>query len=125
MPKFKYPETPTVDQVDDFHGTSIPDPYRWLEDVDSPETLSWIAAQNKLTFTILEQIPARARILQRLTALWDFPKPTAPRKRGGRYFQMHNTASRTRMSYSLKNRYATKSGSCSTPTCCRKMELSP
>jgi prolyl oligopeptidase len=91
MPRIKYPETPKVDQIDDYHGTLVPDPYRWLEDVDSPQTLSWIAAQNQLTFSILEKIPARTKILKRLTALWDFPKASAPRKRGGRYFQMHNT----------------------------------
>ena len=91
MPRIEYPETPPVDQVDNFHGTLVPDPYRWLEDVDSPQTLSWIAAQNQLTFSILEKIPARARIHKLLTALWDFPKATAPRKRGGRYFQSHNT----------------------------------
>lgn len=91
MPKIEYPETLTEDQVDDFHGTLVPDPYRWLEDVDSPQTLSWIAAQNQLTFSLLEKIPARSRINKLLTALWDFPKATAPRKRGSRYFQSHNT----------------------------------
>jgi prolyl oligopeptidase len=91
MPGIEYPKTPTVDQVDNFHGTLVRDPYRWLEDVDAPQTLSWIAAQNELTFSILEKIPARARIQARLTALWDFPKTSAPRKRGGRYFQMDNT----------------------------------
>jgi prolyl oligopeptidase len=91
MPKIEYPETLTEDQVDDFHGTLVPDPYRWLEDVDSPQTLSWIAAQHQFTFSLLEQIPARSRINQLLTARGDFPKATAPRKRGGRYFQSHNT----------------------------------
>lgn len=62
MPSIKYPKTPTVDQIDNFHGTLVRDPYRWLEDVDAPQTLSWIAAQNELTFSILEKIPARKRI---------------------------------------------------------------
>jgi len=91
LSRFKYPVTPTVDQVDIYHGTPVEDPYRWLEVVDSPQTLSWIASQNQLTFSILEDIPARVKIRQRLTELWDFPKASAPRKRGGFYFQLRNT----------------------------------
>ena len=62
MSKLKYPDTPTVDQVDDYHGTLVSDPYRWLEDIDSPETLAWIQAQNELTFSFLAGIPARERL---------------------------------------------------------------
>jgi len=91
MLKLAYPQTPTVDQTDDYHGTLVPDPYRWLEDTDSPETREWIKAQNELTFSFLENIPARARIRQRLTELWDYPRRQAPLKRGGRYFQLRNT----------------------------------
>jgi prolyl oligopeptidase len=90
MTRPAYPHTPTVDQVDDFHGTAVPDPYRWLEDSDAPATRDWIAAQNKLTFAFLEQIPERAQIRSRLTALWDYPKRWAPLKRGTRYFQLRN-----------------------------------
>ena len=67
MPKPTYPPTPTVPQIDDFHGTLVPDPYRWLEDVDSPETLDWVKRQNELTYGFLEQIPARERLTRRLT----------------------------------------------------------
>ena len=91
MPKLQYPHTPTVNQIDDYHGTPVADPYRWLEDVDSPETLEWIARQNELTFSFLESIPAREKIRQRLTALWDYAKASAPFKHGGRYFQLRNT----------------------------------
>jgi prolyl oligopeptidase len=91
MPIPAYPPTRTVNQTDDYHGTPVSDPYRWLEEVDSPETLDWIKAQNELTFSFLEQIPARARIRQRLTGLWDYPKAQAPLKRGGRYFQLRNS----------------------------------
>ncbi|MEJ2302028.1 MAG: prolyl oligopeptidase family serine peptidase [Anaerolineales bacterium] len=91
MPYFHYPPTRTVDQVDNFHGTEVPDPYRWLEDVNADETLEWIRAQNKLTFSYLESIPAREKIKERLTYLWDFPKASAPLKRGKRYFQLRNT----------------------------------
>jgi prolyl oligopeptidase len=89
--KFTYPTARTVDQTDNFHGTLVADPYRWLEDVDSPETLDWIARQNELTFSVLKQIPARERINQRLTGLWDFAKAWAPIQRGGRYFQERNS----------------------------------
>ncbi|OGN91877.1 MAG: prolyl endopeptidase [Chloroflexi bacterium RBG_13_48_10] len=89
--KLSYPITKTTDQVDDFHGTHVADPYRWLEDVDSPETLEWIKQQNELTFGFLEKIPVREHLRQRLTELWDYPKAQAPIKHGGRYFQLRNS----------------------------------
>ena len=91
MRKLHYPVSIPGGQVDNYHGTLVPDPYRWLEDVDSPETLAWITAQNALTFEYLEALPAREKIRQRLTELWDFPKALAPLKRGGRYFQLRNS----------------------------------
>lgn len=91
MPTLKYPSTKTVDQIDDHHGTLVPDPYRWLEDTDSPETRAWIEAQNELTFDFLGQIAERERLRQRLTELWDYAKAWAPVKRGGRYFQLRNS----------------------------------
>jgi prolyl oligopeptidase len=91
MKKITYPYTKTVDQVDNYHGTPVADPYRWLEDTDSTETHAWIEAQNKLTFSFLDSIPERDAIRKRLTDLWDFPKAWAPLKRGGLYFQLHNT----------------------------------
>jgi prolyl oligopeptidase len=91
MTKLTYPFTRTVDQVDDYHGTPVADPYRWLEDVDAPETLEWIRQQNELTFSFLESIPARAGIRQRLTELWDYARASAPHKRGERYFQFRNS----------------------------------
>ena len=78
--KPNYPMTRTVDQTDDYHGILVHDPYRWLEDVDSPETLEWIRQQNELTFSILEKIPARQTIKEHLTQLWDFSKAWAPHK---------------------------------------------
>ena len=91
MAPLAYPLTHTVDQVDDYYGTQVADPYRWLEDVDSSETIEWIKQQNELTFSFLESIPARAKIQQRLTELWDYPKASAPCKRGERYFQFCNS----------------------------------
>ena len=91
MPRYNYPHTATIDQVDDYHGTLVPDPYRWLEDTHSAETKAWIEAQNKLTFEFLEQIPEREALRQRLTELWDYPKAWAPLKKGARYFQLRNS----------------------------------
>ncbi|HEY3278870.1 MAG TPA: prolyl oligopeptidase family serine peptidase [Gemmatimonadales bacterium] len=84
-----YPPTRKADVVDDYRGTKVPDPYRWLEDVDSPETRAWVEAENRVTFGYLEQIPERAWI-RRLTELWDYPKYGAPFKKGGRYFFFKN-----------------------------------
>ena len=86
-----YPPARKGDVVDDYHGTKVADPYRWLEDVDSPETRSWVEAENRVTFAYLEQIPERERIRRRLTALWDYPKYGAPFKKGGRYFFFKNS----------------------------------
>jgi prolyl oligopeptidase len=91
MARLSYPPTATVNQVDDYHGTLVADPYRWLEDTDSPETNAWVTAQNELTFSYLENIPERARIRARLTELWDYSKAWAPLQKGGQYFQLCNT----------------------------------
>jgi prolyl oligopeptidase len=91
MAQIKYPKTQKSDRVDDYHGTLVQDPYRWLEDVDSPETLAWVRKQNELTFGYLEKIPARQKLQKRLQELWDYPKATAPFKRGKRYFQFRNS----------------------------------
>ena len=88
---FKYPEAPKSDQVDDYHGTKVPDPYRPLENPDSPETRAWIEAQNKLTFNFLESIPERKKINDRLTKLWNYEKYGVPYREGGRYFFAKNT----------------------------------
>lgn len=86
----KYPATRTVEQVDDYHGTKVRDPYRWLEDTDSAETAAWVKAQNDLTFSFLEQCPERAKVRERLTKLWDYERFSAPEKEGGRYFYFKN-----------------------------------
>lgn len=81
-----YPKTATVDQVDLYHGVEIRDPYRWLEDPESPQTRSWIESQNRLTEHYLESIPLRRQIEERLKELWNFEKYDVPVQRGGRYF---------------------------------------
>ena len=86
-----YPSTPKADVVDDFFGTKVADPYRWLEDDNSAETKAWVEAQNKVTFGYLAGIPQREKIRERITKLWDFEKFSAPFKRGKRYFYSYNT----------------------------------
>jgi prolyl oligopeptidase len=91
MAKLTYPQTRTGDHVDSYHGTPVPDPYRWLEDLNASETSVWIEAQNSLTFDYLGQLPGQREIRQRLTELWDYPKTGAPFRRGARYFQFRNS----------------------------------
>jgi prolyl oligopeptidase len=88
--RLKYPQTATVEQVDDYHGTKVPDPYRWLEDDHAPATKEWVEAQNKVTFAYLEKIPYREQLKKRLTALWNYERYGVPFKEGGRYFFTKN-----------------------------------
>ena len=85
-----YPQTRTVAQQDVYHGTTVADPYRWLEDANSEETHAWVQAQNHLTQSYLGQIPAREAIRQRLTKLWNYERFSVPFKEGGRYFYSRN-----------------------------------
>jgi prolyl oligopeptidase len=85
-----YPQARRGDQVDDYHGTKVSDPYRWLEDTDSAETHAWVEAENKLTFGYLEQLPYRQAVRDRLTKLWNYERFTVPGQHGGRYFFEHN-----------------------------------
>lgn len=89
-PDLQYPQARKDNVVDDYHGVKVADPYRWLENADSPETRKWIEAENKITFAYLEQIPAREKIRRRLTKLWDYEKYGIPFKEGGRYFFSKN-----------------------------------
>jgi prolyl oligopeptidase len=86
-----YPAAAKGTQVDDYHGVSIADPYRWLEDTDAPATKAWVEAQNRLSDSFLATIPERANIKYRLTQLWNYARYGAPFKEGGRYFYFENT----------------------------------
>lgn len=87
----KYPDTrkdSTV--VDDYHGTRVVDPYRWLEDPDAPATKAWVEEENKVTFNYLEQIPYREEVRKRLEELWNYERYAPPSRHGGKYYFFRN-----------------------------------
>jgi prolyl oligopeptidase len=88
--KLNYPESKRVKQVDDYFGTKVPDPYRWLEDENATETKAWVDAQNVLTFAYLDKIPYREKLKARLTELFNYPRISAPFRRGDTYFFTKN-----------------------------------
>ncbi|MGC9034745.1 MAG: prolyl oligopeptidase family serine peptidase [Verrucomicrobiia bacterium] len=85
-----YPHSPPTNQVDYYHGVAVSDPYRWLEDLNSPQVKKWIEEQNRVTFDFLEKIPQREAIKRRLTELWNYERFGVPFKKGGRYFYSRN-----------------------------------
>ena len=90
-PTLSYPPATRGAQSDTYHGTTVADPYRWLEDTNSPETKAWVEAQNRLSESYLAAIPQRAAIKTRLTQLWNYARTSAPFKEGDRYFYFQNT----------------------------------
>jgi prolyl oligopeptidase len=88
--KLTYPIARKSDQVDDYFGTKVADPYRWLEDPDSVETREWVEAENKVTFSYLSGIPEREQIKERLTKLYNYERYGLPFQKGGRYFYFRN-----------------------------------
>ncbi len=87
---FHYPAARRADVVEDYHGTAVSDPYRWLEDPDSDETKAFVTQQNELTQSYLAEMPNRATLQERLTQLWDYPKYQTPEKKGDHTFFLHN-----------------------------------
>ncbi len=103
-PSLTYPVSKKVDHTDNYHGTTVADPYRWLEDANSLETKEWVTAQNKVTQAYLAQIPQRAAIRERLTKLWNYERYSVPGKEGGRYFYTRNDGLQNQsVLYTLKN----------------------
>lgn len=82
----RYPDAPRVEVVDDYFGTKVADPYRWLEDVDSPQTRAWVAAENALSLPYLAALPQREALRKRLGELWNFERYDLPHKRAGKLF---------------------------------------
>ena len=83
--KIVYPKTDTVEQSDDYFGTKIDDPYRWLEDDTSDKTAKWVAQQNAVTNAYLDAIPYRDKLKNRIADLMNYPKYGAPSKKGDFY----------------------------------------
>ncbi len=90
MPKYAYPAAHKVDQVDDYHGTQVRDPYRWMEDPNSPETQAFIASQNTLTEAFLAQGQSREGFRERLTDAWNYVKYSTPVRAGAYYYFTKN-----------------------------------
>ena len=88
--KVTYPQTKKVDQIDEYFGVKVADPYRWLEDDRSAETEAWVEAQNEVTFGYLEKIPFRTKLKDELTALADYEKYGSPFKKNGKYYFFKN-----------------------------------
>ena len=90
MAQLNYPVTRTADQKDNYHGTSVEDPYRWLEDDRSAETAEWVKQQNQLTFSYLDKIPYREGIKKRLEKIYNYAKYSAPSRKGEWYYFYKN-----------------------------------
>jgi len=88
--KIDYPDTKKTDVTDNYFGTEVADPYRWLEDDNSAETSEWVKAQNEVTFAYLEKLPNCEKIKTRLTELMNYPKYSEPFKEAGKYFFYKN-----------------------------------
>ena len=89
-PRLAYPAAPRSDHTDTLHGATVADPYRWLEEIDSPETKAWIEAENRLSFGVLDRIPERAAIRRRLEQVWNYERFSVPHREGGRTFYERN-----------------------------------
>ncbi len=85
-----YPAAPRGDQVDEYHGVKVEDPYRWMEDIDSPATHAWAVAEAKLTADFLAAIPGRDKVVRSLKDLWNYERWAAPEKHGAWWFYLHN-----------------------------------
>ena len=88
--RMAYPLTRPPNQVDDYHGVAVADPYRWLEDDNSSETKAWVAAENRVTFDYLARLPQLPALKERLKQLWNYERYGAPFKRGDLYFLTKN-----------------------------------
>ena len=88
--QLQYPTTKKGETVEDYHGTKVADPYRWLEDDNSEETKAWVQAQNKVTFDYLATLPQRDKIKKRLEELWNYPRYSSPSKKNEYYYFYKN-----------------------------------
>src|SRR5438876_6486056 len=87
----KYPQPRRSDVADNYFGTTVADPYRWMEDLNAPEVKQWVDVENAITFKYLDSLPVRDVLKKRITELWDYPKVTAPRYEGRHWFYNRNS----------------------------------
>jgi len=106
--QLQYPTARKVDQVDVYHGVSVPDPYRWLEDDNSPETAAWVEAENKITFPYLERIPYRDRMQARVKQLNNYEKYSSPSRKGPYVFFRKNDGLQNQSVLYIQNGFAGK-----------------
>ena len=99
----RYPPAKTVDVVDDYFGTEVVDPYRWMENPDDPDLRKWIVAENELTQSWLAEVSVRDSIRDRLTRLWNYPRTSAPFKRGEKIFFFKNDGLQNQSVLYLRN----------------------
>jgi prolyl oligopeptidase len=90
MAQLKYPQTKKISVTDNYHGTSVEDPYRWLEDDNAEATKEWVKEENKVTFDYLSTIPIRDRVRSRLEKLWDYPRYSSPFKKADYFYFFKN-----------------------------------
>ena len=90
LAQLQYPNTKKTDTIDNYYGTKVPDPYRWLEDDNSEETKAWVIAQNNTTQQYLASIPYRQQVKKRLEELWNYPRYTAPFREDDYYYYYKN-----------------------------------
>ena len=91
QPHLKYPVASKGPVVDDYHGTKVADPYRWMENLDSKEVADWVKAENSVTFEYLSSLPIRQKLKERISQLWDYPKTELPFIEGGRIWYRKNS----------------------------------
>jgi prolyl oligopeptidase len=86
-----YPTTKLIPHTDDYFGHKVPDPYRWMEDLNSPEVAQWVKAENGVTERFLATLPMRERFRSRITELWNYPKVSLPFREAGKLFYTKNS----------------------------------
>ena len=119
--RLAYPETKKVDQVDDYFGTKVADPYRWLEDDNAEDVKAWVEAQNKVTFGYLDTIPYRPKIKARLTEIFNYPRYSSPFRVGESLLLHQERRSPEPVGLSTSRRGSTaRPRSSSTRTRCRR-----
>jgi prolyl oligopeptidase len=104
--QLQYPTARKGDQVDVYHGTRVPDPYRWLEDDNSSETAAWVEAENKITFPYLERIPYRQQLQARVKQLNDYEKYSSPSRKGSYVFFRKNAGLQNQSVLYIQKGYA-------------------